>query len=177
LRTGKSVDVLLQQKLVVPLGLACTGYKPEALPCYPTRAHGYAGDQPFFIARGRPTPDWHFTRFMRGSAALSSTADDLLTFAQAHLKGQATRFNAVLAGNLQVRVPEPEQAAALAWVVDDIAGRQIAYQVGFVAGYSSYIGIDAEHRTAVVVLQNSFNWDSTVGSRILLRLAQVQPDR
>jgi CubicO group peptidase (beta-lactamase class C family) len=173
LRTGKSLDALLTQRLAQPLGLTCTGYVAEALPCYPTRAQGYAGDQPKFIGRGQPTPDWQFTNLMRGSAALSSNADDLLNFASAHLNGQDSHVNGVLADNLRVRVPQPTEASAIAWVVDDIAGQAITYQIGIVAGYTSYIGLDVEHRTAVVVLQNSFNWDNSVGHKLLLRLAHL----
>jgi CubicO group peptidase (beta-lactamase class C family) len=179
LKTGKSVDDLLAQTITEPLGLTCTGYEPDSLPCYPTRAHGYAGDQPKFISRGRPTPDWQFTDLMRGAAALSSTARNLLTFASAHLESQGTRLNGVLASNLQVRVPRPKQAAAVAWFVDDIDGQPITYEIGLVAGYTSYLGLDVGHRTAVVVLQNSFNWDNTVGHSLLLRLPHLinLPDR
>jgi len=169
-RTGLSVDELLEHKIVGPLGLECTGYKPETLPCFSTRGHGYAGDQPKFIPRGQPTPDWHFTPIMKGAAALYSNAGDLLTFAAAHMKGQRTRFDAVLASNLQVRFPRAARAAAIAWIVDDVEGEPIAYQVGIVAGYTSYLGIDVRHKTAVVVIQNSFNWDSSVGNKLLLNL-------
>jgi hypothetical protein len=31
--------------------------------------------------------------------------------------------------------------------------------------------MDIRHKTAIVVLQNSFNWDNDIGHRMLLRLA------
>lgn len=171
LHTGLSVDELLEKKLTSPLGLKCTGYAADKLPCYSTRAHGHAGDQPKFIPRGKAVPDWQFTNFMRGSAGLHSNARDLLIFAAAHLKGDETRFNATLADTLKVRYHRPKEAAAVAWIADDIDGQRINYQIGLVAGYTSYIGIDAERKTAVVVLQNSFNWSNGVGHKLLLRLA------
>jgi len=171
--TGKAIDTVLAEKITNPLGLTCTGYRPEALPCYATRAYGHAGDQPKFIERGEPTPDWQFTNFMRGSAGLSSNARDLLIFAAAHLKDRETQFHGVLANNLSVRVPQSKEAAAMGWVVDDVAGLKITYQIGIVAGYTSYLGIDVENKTAVVILQNSFNWDNSVGHKLLLRLANI----
>ena len=171
LRTGQSVDELLARKIIAPLGLKCTGYAPDQLPCYSSRARGHAGDQPKFIQRGKAVPDWQFTQFMRGSAGVYSNARDLLTFAAAHLKGGETRFNAALTDALQVRFYRPNEAAAVAWVADDIEGQRITYQIGLVAGYTSYIGIDAARKTAVVVLQNSFNWGNNVGHKLLLRLA------
>ena len=47
--------------------------------------------------------------------------------------------------------------------------RTITYQVGLVAGYTSYVGLDIANRTAVVILQNSFNWDLRAGHLLLLR--------
>jgi hypothetical protein len=109
---------------------------------------------------------------MRGSAGLWSNAKELLMFASAHLKGKESRFNKVLASNLRVRLPLPKNSAAVAWLVDEFGSQTITFQIGFVAGYSSYIGLDVDKRTAVVVLQNSFNWDNSVGQNLLLRLAQ-----
>jgi CubicO group peptidase (beta-lactamase class C family) len=177
LHSGLSVDELLQRKLIKPLGLKCTGYAPENLLCVDGRARGHAGDQPKFIRRGEHVPDWQFTRFMRGSAGLYSNASDLLTFARAHLQKPTTRLNAALADALQVRFERPKEAAAVAWVADDIAGQRITYQIGIVAGYTSYIGIDSERKTAVVVLQNSFNWGNSVGHKLLLRLAQEEREK
>ncbi|WP_205119352.1 serine hydrolase domain-containing protein [Paramagnetospirillum kuznetsovii] len=170
-RTGRSLEDLLEDRLARPLGLACTGYLPEALPCHAQRAFGHAGDQPKFIARGKPAPDWRFTPLMRGSAALSSTARDLLRFAAAHLNER----DSALAANLRVQVPRDKEAAATAWVVDRLDGHAITYQIGIVAGYTSYMGLDLERKTAVVVLQNAFNWDNSLGHKLLLRLA-VRPD-
>jgi hypothetical protein len=76
-----------------------------------------------------------------------------------------------LRDSLRVRLKRPREAPAIAWIVDDIHGQQITYQVGLVAGYSSYLGLDSRHKTAVVVLQNSFNWSNSIGHRLLLRMA------
>lgn len=175
-KTGRSLDDLLDERLVRPLGLRCTGYAPETLGCYATRARGYAGDQPKFIRRGNPTPDWTFTPLMRGSAALWSTAKDLLVFASAHMNDQQNSLNQSLARNLVVRFPESKESAAIAWVFDEMGGVPVTYQIGIVAGYTSYLGLDARHKTAVVVLQNSFNWDNSVGHKLLLRLTACFPE-
>jgi hypothetical protein len=89
------------------------------------------------------------------------------------MRNDGTRYSAVLAGTLQVRFPRKEEAAAVAWLVDDIDGEQIAYQIGFAGGYTGYIGLDAHHHMAVVILQNSFNWASC-GHQLLMRLARAE---
>lgn len=172
LHTGQKIDALLRVRVLEPLRLNNSGYVPQQLVGYLQRALGHAGDQPKFIARGQLVPDWQFTDILHGAAGLNSSADDLLTYAAAHLQPIANRkLAAALYDTLQVRVERPEEAAALAWVVDSIGGQKITYQVGFVAGYSSYIGLDTENKTAVVVLQNSFNWaNGAIGHSLLLSL-------
>lgn len=172
-RSGVTVDTLLQEKIVRPLHLYGTGYVPELLPGFARRARGYAGDQPKFMRRGQPAPDWQFTEIMRGAAALYSSAEDLLKYAAAHWRHvDNPTVNAALQDCLTVRFDRDTEAAALAWSVDDIRGHKITYQIGLVAGYGSYIGMDVQHHTAVVVLGNSFNWAS-MGHQLLLRLADA----
>ena len=93
------------------------------------RAQGHAGDQPYFMPRGRPVSDWRFPPAMQGSAALYSTAADLLDFAVAHLDAGAGHLNTVLADNLRVRRPQPQDAPGIAWVTDDFDGMMLAQQV------------------------------------------------
>ncbi|MNV50553.1 hypothetical protein D3C71_1425690 [compost metagenome] len=48
----------------------------------------------------------------------------------------------------------------------------MTYQVGYIGGYSSYIGFDKQNQNAVIVLQNSFNWSNYIGQTILTHLAK-----
>lgn len=173
-RTGKTVDRLTTENILVPLGLTHTSYDAQRLPGYAQRAVGHAGDQPKFIRRGQPVPDWQFSSYMIGAAGLYTDADDLLRYAQAHFEptGSAA-LDQALKDSLTVRFARSKEAAAIAWVVDDVGGQQITYQVGFIGGYSSYIGLDLRHKTAVVVLQNSFNWSNNIGHRLLQRMGEA----
>ena len=176
LRTGQSVDDMLAERISGPLGLAHTGYSPEDLPGYETRAIGHAGDQPKFIRRGHLAPDWRFTNLLRGSAALYSNAHDLLVFAGAHLRQDDSPLTAALTDTLRVRYPRSRGATAVAWIADDVNGVQIKYQIGIVAGYTAYLGINEVNRTAVVVLQNAFNFDCSASHRLMVLMAtQASP--
>jgi CubicO group peptidase (beta-lactamase class C family) len=171
LRTGQRMEALIEQRVIQPLGLRCTGYVEAALPCFGERASGHAGDQPAMIGRGKPAPDWSFTALMQPSAGLHSTARDLLTMAAAHLPPASPGLHAVLVGNTVPRRTATGEEAAIAWFNEAVDGHKLTFGVGFVAGFSSYVGLDLEHRTAVVVLQNSFNWDLRAGHLLLLRMA------
>ena len=177
-RTSEKMGALVSKKLLQPLQLSGTGYAPEQLPGYATRARGHAGDQPKFIRRGQPVPDWRFTDIMSGSAALYSNASDLLGYAKAHLyeSGDSVRDPA-LRETMKVRYERPVEAAATGWIVDDIGGRKITYQIGLVAGYTAYLGMDVANRTTVVVLQNNFNWNNRIGHRLLLRMARAHHEQ
>ena len=173
-RTGKNVNQLLAENITGPLGLTHTGYDPRLLPGYSRRAIGHAGDQPKFIRRGQPVPDWCFSSSMVGAAGLYTNANDLLSYAQAHMRATGNpALDAALRDSLNVRFHRSQQAAAIAWVVDNVGRQRITYQVGFIGGYSSYIGLDTRHKTAVVVLQNSFNWTNTIGHRLLQRMGDA----
>ncbi|MDI4635494.1 beta-lactamase family protein [Pelomonas sp. V22] len=179
-RTGRPLGELLTEQVLGPLQLSHTGFDPGRA----HRAQGHAGDQPFFMPRGRPVGDWRFPPAMQGSAALYSTAADLLDFAVAHLDGEAdTRqgpspgpLRALLADNLRVRRPQPLDAPGIAWVTDEFDGLPITNQVGMAVGHTAYVGVQRESRMAVVVLQTSFNWNFKIGHRLLLRLARGQID-
>jgi len=148
-KTGQTLEQLLDQKIVHGLGLKNTGYVPEALPGYALRARGHAGDQPKFIHRGAPVPDWQFTEFMKGSAGLYSSARDMLTYASAHLNNQNSPLTPILMDTLKARQPRAKEAPAIAWLVDDVEGQHITFQVGFVAGYTSYIGLNVEQKLLI----------------------------
>jgi CubicO group peptidase (beta-lactamase class C family) len=86
LHTGQKVDALLQARVLGPLRLHNSSYAPQQLAGYAQRALGHAGDQPKFMLRGQPVPDWQLTDILHGAAGLYSTAADLLSYAAAHLE-------------------------------------------------------------------------------------------
>ncbi len=173
-QTGRDLDGLMRERLLDPLGLHATGFDPERLPGYTARARGHAGDQPRFVRRGRPVPEWDYTDIMRGSAGLYASAHDLLAFARAHLEaGRETALDRALREAVEVRVEDADPPRALAWAVDRRNGHVIVHQIGFSGGFSAYIGMDPENGTAVAVLQNSLNWEEAIGHRLLLRMARA----
>ncbi|MGB1580062.1 MAG: serine hydrolase domain-containing protein [Nevskiales bacterium] len=170
LHTGRSIEGLMDEHIWGPLALQETTLSKDTLPRHLATAKGYAGDQPGFIRRGKPTPDWQFNPVMRATGAMYSTAGDLLQFARAHFQPGNTPIGPALADSLIVRFEDGKLAIAVDWEAQQINSQRIHFAVGFVAGYSSYIGLDAANQLAVVVLQNSFNWDDEIGHRLLLRL-------
>ncbi|MGB7802428.1 serine hydrolase domain-containing protein [Buttiauxella sp.] len=174
-QTGLRADQLVQTLIFDPLEMHNSSFTPQKLKSYPLRAIGHAGSQPKFIPRGQVVPDWQFTGNMLGAGGLYTDTADLLTFAAAHLEstGHATLDKAIV-DTMKIYYPREKEAANIAWVTDTYGEQTITYQVGYIGGYSSYIGIDRQNHFAVVVLQNSFTWQNNLGHSVLRQMFEEQ---
>lgn len=154
--TGKPLESLLAVNILDPIGMAHTGFDPDKIPG--NRMSGHAGDQPKFIPRGTPVEDWIMNPFMRGTGGMYSTPRDLLAYAEYSLS------------------PAASQAAMyqVAWHPDPLGNPNVHYQYGVNSGHTTFVGIDTENRIAVVVMQDTFNWQEAVGRDLLLRIASGQ---
>jgi CubicO group peptidase (beta-lactamase class C family) len=107
------------------------------------------------------------------AASLYSNAEDLATYARYHVSTTNNRlldsvFNEVSNTDIQ----RPDGLQGIAWATDFIEQEKITYQVGYIGGYSSFIGFDKEKGNAVVVLQNTFNWSNYIGIALLMDMAK-----
>ncbi|HCC12456.1 MAG TPA: serine hydrolase, partial [Atlantibacter hermannii] len=101
-----------------------------------------------------------------------SNAEDLIAYARYHIsKTQDSALDAVFAEAGSRYYHRSNQWQGLAWVTDDIGEKKITWQVGYIGGYSSFIGFDKQRGNAVVVLQNAFNWSNYIGMTLLLDMA------
>ena len=57
-------------------------------------------------------------------------------------------------------------------MTDSYGDQRITWQVGYIGGYSSFIGFDRANGNAIVVLQNAFNWSNYLGIALLRDLAR-----
>ncbi|WP_244212679.1 serine hydrolase domain-containing protein [Rahnella woolbedingensis] len=174
LKTGEDIQQLAYDFIFDSLKMGNTSFYGNRLKAYPYRAIGHAGDQPKFIRRGEVVPDWSFNNNMVAAASLYSNVDDLLKYLRAHLDDEKpgdlnTAFQVVEKVYFQRQI----EAANIAWISDTKNNQTITYQVGYIGGYSSYIGFDKKHKNAIVVLQNSFNWSNYLGHDLLLKMAMA----
>lgn len=174
-QTGQRADQLVQTLIFDPLNMHNSSFTPQKLRSYPQRAIGHAGSQPKFIPRGQVVPDWQFTGNMIGAGGLYTDTADLLAFAAAHLDATGDKtLDKAIHDTMQTYYPRDKEAANIAWVTDTYGEQSITYQVGYIGGYSSYIGIDRVNHFAVVVLQNSFTWQNNLGHSVLRQMLEEQ---
>lgn len=172
-KTGEDIQTLASRYIFQPLNMASTSFTPQHLKGFAQRALGHAGDQPKFIPRGQLTPDWHFDNNMVAAASLYSNAEDLIAYARYHVSKTGSReLDTVFAEVGNIIYQQSNQSQGIAWVTDYRGGEKITWQVGYIGGYSSFIGFDKEKGNAVVVLQNAFNWSNYIGMTLLLDMAK-----
>ncbi|QUT15784.1 serine hydrolase domain-containing protein [Rahnella inusitata] len=178
LKTGEDIQQLSYDFIFRSLKMGSTSFHGPTLKAYPYRAIGHAGDQPKFIRRGKVVPDWYFTNNMVAAANLYSNVDDLLKYLRAHITdSEPSELNSAIRVSEKIYFERNIEAANIAWVTDHKDNQVITYQVGYIGGYSSYIGFDKKHKNAVVVLQNSFNWSNYIGHDLLLKMAMADDYR
>lgn len=178
LKTGEDIQQLSYDFIFRSLKMGSTSFHGPTLKAYPYRAIGHAGDQPKFIRRGKVVPDWYFTNNMVAAANLYSNVDDLLKYLRAHITdSEPSELNSAIRVSEKIYFERNIEAANIAWVTDHKDNQVITYQVGYIGGYSSYIGFDKKHKNAVVVLQNSFNWSNYIGHDLLLKMAMADEYR
>lgn len=178
LKTGEDIQQLSYDFIFRSLKMGSTSFHGPTLKAYPYRAIGHAGDQPKFIRRGKVVPDWYFTNNMVAAANLYSNVDDLLKYLRAHITdSEPSELNSAIRVSEKIYFERNIEAANIAWVTDHKDNQVITYQVGYIGGYSSYIGFYKKHKNAVVVLQNSFNWSNYIGHDLLLKMAMADDYR
>jgi CubicO group peptidase (beta-lactamase class C family) len=172
IKTGRSFPDLLEEKICRPLNMRDTTFVLNAEQ-KKRLAMGHAGGQPRFVRRGHPMEPWDMGEIMLPSGCLYSTASDLMVFARASLGLLHHPLEPALAAMQRIQLRRPEEDVALGWLVSYIGDDRfkILYKHGVVSGYYGYIGLNAETRTAVVVLCNTFSWDDKIGHNLVLRLS------
>lgn len=173
-RTGKSLDTLLQENLFDPLDMHVSALDvPGNADISDMLATGHSGDQPFFIARNTPLPGWTFTPIMRGTGAAYSNGPDLIKFLKAHLGRSGTFLDNAFKQTLAPIANTGHEYLTMGWFEDPHPeyGVRLYYYHGMVSGYNCYVGFEPDSDVAVVVLRNNFNWVDKIGHELLLELA------
>lgn len=137
---GMSYPELMRTRLFEPLGMAATAIQT-----------GRRLVQDGKTASGLAVQPWVFDAYAPGGAAVS-TATDLTILATALLSGTAPGLDALTA---TASTDQSNTGIGNFWRVTHWqTGQTITWHNGQTAGYTSYLGLDREHHTAVIVLSD-----------------------
>jgi CubicO group peptidase (beta-lactamase class C family) len=163
--TGKDYESLVVEKLLHPMGMTRTAITLDP-DMKESLAQGYT-------AKGLPTPLWTFGA-LAGAGGYSSPAEDLLKFIQANVEEGGVAHQRFL----RMRVPQFGGGTGIGWLqptfLDRLFGnRSVVWHNGMVGGFASYLSIDLESRTGVMVLANQACGTDMLGM-MLMRQARTQ---
>jgi CubicO group peptidase (beta-lactamase class C family) len=157
-RQASTYESLLANQIFAPLGLRDTW--AQAFPSLPIDVQERHAEG--INAFGYAIPYWDFAGYAP-AGSIRTSADELLTYAQAHLDSHPALPSSALEPRArwpsenpdEGQDPIPEQSIALGWMVRDIANERIFWHNGGTGGFRSYFGFAPATGTALVVLTNT----------------------
>lgn len=163
--TGKSYEMLVVERVLAPLGMIRTAITPT--PEIKGRlAQGYT-------PKGAPTRAWTFAA-LAGAGAFYSNAEDMMRFIQANVEEGGVASQSFQ----KMRVPQFGGDTGIGWLQPAFlhrffANQKVVWHNGMVGGYASYLSIDAETKTGVVILTNQASATEMLGM-MLARQVRTQ---
>jgi serine-type D-Ala-D-Ala carboxypeptidase/endopeptidase len=144
-RGGTDYESLVRSRITQPLSMPDTGITLSS-----SQKQRMATGHNALLA---PIANWDLPT-LAGAGALSSSANDMLTFLEAFLGYKESTLAAPMKAMLEVRRPVGKETfeIGLAW---GILG-EIAWHDGGTGGFRSFIGYDPKTRVGVVALSNVF---------------------
>jgi serine-type D-Ala-D-Ala carboxypeptidase/endopeptidase len=163
-KSGKSYESLIRDRICKPLGMADTGITLDKTH-QARRTQGHDAD-------GNPVRDWDWD-VLAGAGAIHSTVADMLKFLAANLTPKKTSFGSAIAAShlISFKSLDDEDGVGLGWrirqrvALDDDSALGVARRMhsdgrviwhgGDTGGYSTFVGFWPEKRVGVVVLANT----------------------
>jgi CubicO group peptidase (beta-lactamase class C family) len=164
LHAGKAYDVLLAERVLLPLGMRDTRLavgREDAKP-HTNFARGHDAD-------GNPVRNWDFPT-LAAVGAVRSTANDMLKFVAGQIDEASPLAEAAKLARTPLRAAPPGNQIGLGWHIRD-GKDHIVWHNGMTGGYHAYCGYVAEKKIGVVVLGNNVTGTvDAVGMRLLDRM-------
>ena len=163
---GSPYADLVRQRVLAPLGM------DETWVVVPDSAAGrFAGGHG---PDGGAVPHWTWTEPTAGAGGWRSTADDLLTLAQAVLDPSATPLAEALALTLEPRFEIGDgRSVGLGWHTGRVGETPVVWHNGGTGGFRSFLVAAPDAGLAVVVLTNRQTDVDGFGVDVLARLAEA----
>lgn len=148
--TGGDLEAALRARLFQPLGMHGANVRPTSTG--PVAAQGH-------LPTGEPTPAWTTRPNLAGVGMVRARLDDLVAFAQAHLRAAAGAPALPGTEALQAALLRSQQPLApgfaMAWMRPEVQGHTLLMHEGGTGGFSSLLALWPERQRAVVLLADT----------------------
>jgi CubicO group peptidase (beta-lactamase class C family) len=155
-KAGIDYETLIRKRICEPLRLNNTVFTiPTELQS--NMATGYDKE-------GKAVSDWTYSPVFVGAGSLKSTVNDMLVFAAANLGLIKTNL---LSTFEQTHIKHPKNNIALGWHIWNQHGTIILGHSGSSNAYKSFLGLNKENKTGVIVLSNKTDAVIDIGLHML----------
>lgn len=159
--TQKSIEDVLIEKIFNPLGMRHSFID-------------FAEKKDKVITTGydrsmKPVTPWSFSSF-KGSEALKTTAEDLVSFLKANMNMSFSELDNIFNHNFTPQLQDSfntQLSVAIGWHIINMNHFNIITHTGRTSGHNVFIGMVRETKTAVVILANSTAGTEDLGLQIL----------
>lgn len=147
------LEKLLKKVITGPLEMNSTDYavltEQEKL-----KTTGYSAD--------KAVPYWDMEDF-RAAGGLKSNLQDMIIYLKANMK----EINKDISLSHKETFKMPVYNFGLAWIVKPLKNNTMIYHDGATAGFTSFITFTTDHKTGVIILNNSTNLVNEIGENLL----------
>ena len=148
---------LVQQRLLIPLGMSATTLPLTAKDLRTDAPTGYSAD-------GAGEAPWTVNGWGPAGGARSTPAD-MARFARALLDGSAPGMDALMP---QWDIIQGAQQIGYAWQTQRYKGHLVTFKTGLTGGFTSKIALDRDSDRAVIVLSNTVAQVDDATNRLLV---------
>ena len=160
LRAGTNFETLLTTRITSPLGMKSTSisFTPDMLKRLAT-----GHDESLTEVKNWDIPT------LAGAGAIRSTTNDMILFLEANMAKTKSPLTDAMILQHKTRRPagSPPQFIALGWHKRESAENEVIWHNGQTGGYHSFVAIDKNRGTGVVVLANSSANIDDIGMHLL----------
>lgn len=161
---GGPYELLLQERVLLPMGLVHTGF-PSFLPEDAPRARGHRENL-------RPAVSWQLDAYAPAGGLLSNLSD-LVRFLQLVMVAEG----GPLAASTEVawHPGDGSRGMGLGWVIEDPDGERIVWHNGRTGGGYAFVGYQPHTQRGVVVLANTSHHGDPLAMGLLLGEPSIEP--
>jgi CubicO group peptidase (beta-lactamase class C family) len=173
LRTGVSYEELVRERILDPLQMTSTGISLTGDAA--TRfTSGHDGD-------GEVVSNFDMAA-LAPAGGLRSSLTDMLAYAAANLAPDENPLDKAMAAAQAPRTTAEGMQAGLSWDIHRTDSVDLRFHGGATGGFTSFIGLDRDRGTAIVVLSNSLSKDwsgkiDDIGFHLLDDRLTLEPTR
>ena len=162
LKTGKSYEQLVTERILDPLGMSDS---VMTIPAHKQDDFAIGHD-----VTGKPAHHWDFLA-LAGAGAFRSDISDMSLFLQANMGLIDTPLaDAIeMSHKFQLKAGEDGSYIGLAWFTNDMDGKTVTWHNGGTAGFRTFLGFDPQNKRGVIVLANAQNESDLIGRSVLTR--------